>query len=120
MQLIVSRDSVCAGDDGDAPHHRRFALGAGASVEDALAAVAAARYLPSIAGGMATWSAASGIPLAVLAQQWPAPRLLPQFAHQRHRLDRDDACLRLHFSYYAQRDPEQVFDVLARLRLHAE
>jgi hypothetical protein len=120
MQLFVTRDSVCAGDDGDAPHPRRFAAPPGASPAQAIATVLAARYLPSIAGGLATWVAASALPLAVIAQQWPEPALLPLSARDHARLDRDGEVLRLHFGYLAQQDPAQVLAVLGRLRLSAE
>ena len=119
MGLYVTRDSVCAGDHGDAPHARTFELPQTSSLEQALQRVIAARYLPSIAGGQATWSVASGIPLAVLAQQWTAPRLLFLTSRELQGLDRDAGILRLHFNYHAQRDPELVYDVLRNLRLRA-
>ena len=120
MQLFVTRDSVCAGDDGDAPHPRRLAAPPSATVQQAIETVLAARYLPSIAGGMATWVAASAVPLAVIAQQWPAPRMMPLSSRDRQRLDGEGDVLRLHFSYFAQHDPEQVLGMLGRLRLYAE
>lgn len=119
-ELYVTRESVAAGDDVDAPHARTFALPQGASLETALATVMSARYLPSIAGGLATWSVASGIPLAVIAQQWPAPRMLFRTSKDLAALDRPSGVLRLHFNYHAQLDPEVVLEVLRRLRLRAE
>ncbi|HET7064125.1 MAG TPA: hypothetical protein VFI49_07580 [Rudaea sp.] len=120
MNLYVTRESVAAGDDVDAPHARTFALPQGASLETALATVMSARYLPSISGGLATWSVASGIPLAVIAQQWPAPRMLFGAGDDLSVLDRAPGLLRLHFNYHAQLDPEIVLEVLRRLRLRAE
>lgn len=120
MNLYVTRESVAAGDDVDAPHVREFALERAASLETALATVISAHYLPSIAGGLATWSVASGIPLAVIAQQWPAPRMLVRAGEEPMALDRASGVLRLHFNYHAQLDPEIVFEVLRRLRLRAE
>jgi len=118
--LYVTRESVAAGDDVDAPHARTFALPQGASLETALATVMSARYLPSISGGLATWSVASGIPLAVIAQQWQAPRMLFGASDNPDALDRAPGLLRLHFNYHAQLDPEIVLEVLRRLRLRAE
>jgi hypothetical protein len=120
MQLFVTRDSVCAGDDGDAPHPRTFPGAATDPPEQAVANVLAARYLPSIAGGLATWVVSSAVPLAVVAQQWATPRALPLSARDRLRLDRSGGQLRLHFSYFAQQDPEQVLALLSRLRLYAD
>jgi len=120
MTVRVTRESVAAGDDIDAPHERTFALPAGTSLETALATVMSARYLPSISGGLATWSVASGIPLAVIAQQWQAPRMLFGVSDNPDALDRAPGLLRLHFNYHAQLDPEIVLEVLRRLRLRAE
>ena len=120
MQLFVTRDSVCAGDDGDAPHPRTFPSLPSATPAQAVATVLAARYLPSIGGGRATWVAASAVPLAVIAQQWPAPRWLGLSSRDRQRLDCNGDLLRLHFSYLAQQDPEQVLATLERLRLYAD
>jgi hypothetical protein len=119
MSLYVTRESVCAGDDGDAPHARTFELPHAPTLEQALQIVIAARYLPSIAGGQATWSVASGVPVAVLAQQWTAPRLLFLTGKDLQSLDSRDGALRLHFNYHAQRDPELVYEVLRDLRLRA-
>ena len=118
MKLYLTRDSVHAGDDGDAPHEHTLVI-AGPTLEQALAAVREARYLPSISGGNATWSVASNRPIAVLAQQWPAPRLLFLTDADVRGLDWHGDTLRLQFNYHAQTDPELVLDVLRRLRLRA-
>ena len=119
MALYATRDSVCAGDDADAPHARTFALQDMRSIEQAIATVNSARYLPSIAGGLATWSVTSGRPLAVIAQQWAAPRLLFLTGQDLQHLDCSEGMLRLHFNYHAQRDPDLVYEVLRDLRLRA-
>ena len=117
--VYVTRDSVAAGDDGDAPHAMELQIAEPVSLESAVAAILSARYLPSISGGFATWSVASGIPLAVVAQQWPAPRWL--FLTQSHlaALDRPEGVLHLQFNYHAQQDPELVLQVLEHLQLRA-
>src|SRR5262245_30639776 len=103
MEVYATRDSVAAGDDADAPHARSFSLPAGLSVLDAIARIAGERYLPSIVGGKATWSVASGFPIAVLAQQWPAPRAVTWWQPTKPSdLERRKAAIALHFSYHAQ------------------
>ena len=119
MKLYLTRDSVHAGDDGDAPHERTLDVPDRSPLDRVLGAVLAARYLPSISGGRATWSVASNIPLAVVAEQWPAPRLLFLTESQVRGLDWHGDTLRLQFNYHAQADPELVLDVLRRLRLRA-
>jgi hypothetical protein len=77
--------------------------------------VARSGYLASIEGGKATWSAASNIPLAVIAQQWSDPKPLPGLPFAARRLDVRGDTLRIHFSYHAQQDPDVVYEVLSRL-----
>ena len=120
MRLYLTRDSGHAGDDGDAPHERTLTVPDRSNLDQALAAVLAARYLPEISGGLATWSVASNFPVAVVAQQWPKPRLLFLMESQVRTLDWQGDTLRLQFNYHAQADPELVLDVLKRLRLRAE
>ena len=74
--LNVVRDSVCAGDDVDAPHAARFTVGPDATLAGALFTILNARYLAAIAGGRATWTVESHRQLAVVAQQWKGPRFL--------------------------------------------
>lgn len=120
MNIYVTRDSVAAGDDGDAPHARTFAEPQPLSLEQAVRRVLSANYLPSISGGLATWCAASGVPIAVIAQQWNEPRMLFLGGAASAALDRSVNLLRLHFSYFAQRDPDIVLEVLSRLCLKAQ
>ena len=119
MNVYVTRESVAAGDDAAAPHAMEMQIAEPVSLESAVAAVLSARYLPSISGGHATWSIASGIPLAVVAQQWTAPRWLFLTKSNLAALDRRDGVLRLHFNYHAQLDPEVVLRVLENLHLRA-
>ena len=118
MKVQLSRASVCAGDDIDAPHFKTLTFAEGTPILDVLAEVVSSGYLARIAGGRGSWSAVSGVPLAVLAQQWSLPRLLPQ-ASSVPALDVKDNITRLHFNYHAQQDPEVVFEVLSELRLSA-
>ena len=75
-QLILWRDSVCAGDDCDAPHELALAVGAD-SLGSFIKRFLAAGYLPSISGGNATWilktERHTDRALAVIAQQWAEP-----------------------------------------------
>ncbi len=116
MKAYFTRDSVCAGDDGDAPHAREIDLPEAAGVDEQIKQVIAAARLPTISGGKATWSLSSIHPLAVVAEQWPQAKLIHQISPKLADLDVDkNGTLRLHFSYFAQRDPDAVFDVLRNL-----
>jgi hypothetical protein len=121
VTICITRDSVAAGDDADAPHAQRFEPSDIGDVES-LVRFAAAHYpLASVSGGQATWVLSSGVPLAVCAQQWSEPRLVCWRGTPLTRLDGGGGGeLGLHFSYLAQVDPEHAVAVLSRLRLRAE
>jgi hypothetical protein len=120
MKIYFTRDSVCAGDDCDAPHAREIDLPADASIEAIVRAALKASPLASISGGKATWCVSSGLPLAVIAQEWSEPKFLHPIPPKQSELDRRGETIRLHFSYFAQQDPNVVFEVLRRLRVRAE
>jgi hypothetical protein len=119
VRLLVTRDNVAASDDLDAPHRMELDGPAGDDVEAAIGIVVASGYLPHISGGRATWSVSSGRVLAVVAQEWPAPKMLWGVDRSHRGLDIARGTLRMHFSYHLQLDPKLVYDVLGRLRLRA-
>ena len=119
MRIYFTRDSVCAGDDSDAPHVCEIELPPSDDVEAISCAVLKTAPLPSISGGRATWCVSSRIPLAVIAQEWDVPRMLSALPAKRGDLDFNVDTLRFHFSYFAQEDSEIVFAILRRLRVKA-
>jgi hypothetical protein len=114
MEVLLSRGSVCAGDDIDAPHSTTISVPDGTPLVQLLSVISKSGYLAQIAGGKATWSAVSNIPLAVLAQQWSEPRALPGAYSRRERLHFRDCTLQIHFTYHGQQDPDTVFAELSR------
>ena len=115
--LVIWRDSVCMGDDCDAPHALVLPIAGGESVRD-IVRMFGTSYLASIAGGQATWILETGgrpaRPLAVLAQQWWRPRFLvapdirvTAYIHQ-------GILPHLYLKYWCQVDPERVFGCLQR------
>jgi hypothetical protein len=114
MKIILSRGSVCAGDDVDAPHSKTISVPDGASLIEVLSFISNSGYLARIAGGKATWSAVSNVPLAVLPQQWSAPRALPGANSEKEQLNFHNDMLQIHFTYHGQRDPGIVFAELSK------
>ncbi|TRO25491.1 hypothetical protein EQ831_24635 [Pseudomonas sp. ALS1279] len=55
--IKVERDSVCMGDDIDAPHSYSFKLPCDASLSDVFEHLAGKRYLASVAGRNHSWEA---------------------------------------------------------------
>ncbi len=119
VRAYVTRESVCAADDIDPPHLKRFYLPDDWTWESLIHHVWRSSELPRIAGGKATWALSSNIPLAVVAQEWQEPSIFFRVESDRKRLDISDNEIRLHWSYFAQRDPSVVMEVLRELRLRA-
>ena len=116
MHIRVDRESVAAGDDGVA-HDRVLEIPDGLDLEAVIAHVLRDYELPSIGGGKATWVVVSSRqPLAVVAQEWTAPRMLwpPRSLSACSIVD---GVVRIYFSYIIQIDPEVVVKVLEHLRL---
>jgi hypothetical protein len=109
MKVYASRGSVAAGDDVDAPHGRRFWFFGSPSLERILKKISRSGYLPSIAGGQATWSVTSNVPVAVIAEQWAEPRMISLRPDDLKRLDQEQGILKLRFDYHAQLDPDSVY-----------
>jgi len=116
LRLHLTRDSVAAGDDADAPHMRveRLAedLATPAEVQ-ALLGELARRYLPRVAGP-ATWIAWSRLPLLVLSGAWPAPRTIWLTEPDLPLLDWRADGLHAHFVYLALTDPQAALEVASR------
>ena len=119
MKAYFTRDSVSAGDDVDAPHPREIRLTGDVTVERLVREVVSAADLPRIAGGRATWCVSSGVPLAVVAQQWSEPRPVSFISPKLPELDLHDDTVKLHISYFAQQDLDAALEVLRRLQLRA-
>jgi hypothetical protein len=111
--LTIWRDSVHPGDDFDAPHETSLPISTGETIESVVTRVASSSYLASIHGGEATWIVYSGRhPLAVVAQQWQAPRFLAAPEQSiTSVISQDDEC-HLEFRYWCQADPDLVFECL--------
>jgi hypothetical protein len=116
LQADVSRSSVGASDDCDAPHLQRFDSPNSQNLEGFIQAIVKSGYLPTISPGHATWSVTSALPIAVVAQEWKEPRMLFMLADDPARMNRKDGILQLRFNYHAQTDPEVVFSTLRELR----
>lgn len=112
LGLSIERDSVCAGDDWNAPHHASIKVHRTSTLAQVLETIRSTGYLAHITGGCATWIVESDRPLAVVAEQWTTPRFL--IAPDTHiaTCQSNDGSNRLFFRYWCQVDPDRVFDAL--------
>jgi hypothetical protein len=114
LEATIERDSVCAGDDVDAPHSSTIRVRPDQTLGEVLESIRGTGYLARIYGGLATWIVESNRPLAVVAQQWDLPRFL--VAPETRFVDCADvsAGRALYFRYWCQADPEVVFQCLQK------
>ncbi len=112
MKVYVTRGSVHAGDDTDAPHAATFDFPEDADLKSVVADLAQ-RYLPTVIGGNSVWSVVSNTMVAIVAGRWREPRMFLAFESD---LDRRDGILCLHFNYHAQEDPEAVWRIFWSFR----
>ncbi|HEX8319035.1 hypothetical protein [Longimicrobium sp.] len=112
MPIVVWRDSVAMGDDVDAPHEWSVPLASDTSIGALVEAVLRAHYLASVASGHATWIVEGARPLAVVAQEWAAPRWLVAPELPAAALARPGRRPEFQVRYWGQVDPGRVYDYL--------
>ena len=116
--ITLTRASVAAGDDFDAPHYKTIEIGIDWKIERILTEIINSKYLPLVAGN-ATWSVAIDEPIAVISKVYSNSIKLicfPEFPHQETQGFVDIKSI--HFNYHAQQDPKIVLDVLKRFDLN--
>lgn len=112
LNLIIERDSVCAGDDCDAPHRVSIQVPSESTLAQVLDVIQSRGYLAQITGGRATWIVEADRPLAVMAQQWKTPKFLIASETRIAACQTNDGSRSLFFRYWCQVDPDRVFDCL--------
>ena len=112
MKLHLTRDSVAAGDDVDAPHFLVADIDENASTLELARQIQAMQYLASISGGEATWSIEADTPLAIIAQQLNEPKLIIQDNPIVKELAKGKDYLRVHINYHCQEDPDETIEKL--------
>jgi hypothetical protein len=114
LEVRLDRDSVHAGDDFES-HESSIVLSDSLSVEAAIAEIRSNGYLPTIAGGKATWlieSTGTGKRcIGVLAQQWVVPRLfIPASTSLKSHFGMAEPSFS--FIYWCQANPATVYSAV--------
>lgn len=110
MRVVLTRDSVCMGDDVDAPHEAEWELDGKVTMQDLLEQ-AAGYCLPMQS---ACWVAylgynrADGEPVALFAPQWPRPRMLSAL-DAAGQLGTHSGKVEIFWAYRSQVDPESLW-----------
>ncbi|WP_350293003.1 hypothetical protein [uncultured Croceitalea sp.] len=122
MKVIkLTRESVAAGDDINAPHFKEIQIEEDWKIEQILNKVLNSKYLPRILGG-STWSVAINKPIAVISSNYPDFRIKiiagagSDFPHQGTKGFVDIRTI--HFNYHAQQGSDIVLKVLERFNLN--
>ncbi len=114
--LLLTRDSVAAGDDVDGPHERKLALNQDVATPadlQALAAQIAPGYLPNV-GETATWAAYSRLPLAIFSNRGTDPHLFWLPDSDLRQLAVRNAVISLHFVYLESIPAQTAREVIER------
>ena len=112
--LVIWRDSVCAGDDVDAPHETVLSMPLDAPIGQLAERLLDGKYLAFISRGRATWIFEGASPLAVFAQQWKKPRFLVSHELPLSLVMNSNARPHFNFRYWCQVDPDRVYDCLKK------
>jgi len=112
VKLLLTRDSVAIGDDINAPHLKETAIDESATSLDLARQILKMRYLANIGTGEATWSMATDIPVAIIAQQWEEPKLISPGNSTVKELAKGEDCLEVHINYHCQEDPDETLEKL--------
>lgn len=112
LTLIIERDSVCMGDDCDAPHRVSIQVPSESTLAQVLEIIQSRSYLAQIQGGRATWIVEADRPLAVMAEQWNTPKFLIAPETLIADCQTNGGSRSLEFLYWCQVDPDRVFDCL--------
>jgi hypothetical protein len=100
INITVTRDSVCAADDCDAPHKKTVTLPSFLDPIDFIREILVRYSLPQISGGEAARTChLNGEKIAVIAQQWSFPKAT---VTEMKFLEINE----LHFKHHAQEQPE--------------
>lgn len=111
IKVEIKRDSVCAGDDIDGEHKKILKLYPDESVEILIDNILKINYLPTIAGGKATWVVRSNnINIAVLAEQWNKAKYFISSKLPLSGFEINDNLLKINIEYYTQLDPDYIFN----------
>lgn len=115
IEIVLSRDSVCAGDDIDVPHDKIIRFGSEKYVSKLIESIKSSDYLPLIAEGKATWIVNNSDEIiAVIAQQWNTSKLFIDKKILVKDLIKTGKRIHLFFKYRSQEDPGLICENLSK------
>ena len=112
----VTRDSFSAADNLKAPHEYIATINPSSTVEALILAIF--RKLPTFDRkyGTATWAITSKRLLAIISNQWDAPRmLLRSVRRMQDMVIIHDNTAYIHFCLYEDSDPDELYQTLDKV-----
>lgn len=117
-KIKLTRESVAMGDDTNAPHFLEIEIQSNWTILEILKHIVKLNYLPQINGGKATWSVAINEPIAVLSQENFENPILICFQDYPYQETMGFVNIEnIHFNYHAQKNPDEVYEILSRFKL---
>jgi hypothetical protein len=108
IKIILTRDSVCAGDDCDCPHEKIFKFYPDQRLSEVASKIRNERYLPTIQGGKATWFIYIGNePICIITEQ---DKDIVFINGKDYKIEekQSNGILRIEVKYFAQDNPEYI------------
>ena len=104
ITISITRSSVCAGDDVDAPHEKEIVVSPKLPTRIVITSILDSGYLPIISGGAATWVIKGDGKIGVAAQQWRQPKFSIDADSPIDETTREKR--KISFEYYDQKEPD--------------
>lgn len=114
LKIMVTRDSVCAADDIDAPHEKIIHISKESTIHS-LVEVLNKKYIPKIKNGKATWSLHLDKALVVWTQEIEPPVFLISSNTKIQYIFNVKLPIKIHLKYWEQKAIETVLDLLFQL-----
>jgi hypothetical protein len=118
LLIQITRDSVCAGDDCDAPHGRQMEVSELMPLKFVIQDILESGYLAKISGGRATWLIEIGEPVGVVTQQWKDTHFFVNAGGPIGTFLKGKS--EIHFKHEAQNAPEEVVEAYKRHQRESE
>ncbi|KZK90914.1 hypothetical protein PsAD5_04052 [Pseudovibrio sp. Ad5] len=110
LELIVTRDSVCAGDDCDAPHRAHFSINEAASISNLVEYLREIYPLSNVFGDHLTWTLTARSKIAMFGENWRELHFLVPEGASCSSYASEDKTLHVHFDHQSGVYPKQLYE----------
>ncbi len=119
IKVHLTRDMTPGDDPDEAPFDQVLTITCEPTALALAERILAEKYLPTVSSNKAAWVIAAPEPVAVYAQEWPAPAFLHPHSIELIPPMRQNLPIRIHFCYIGETPPETALYVLRRCTFDA-